>query len=162
MFVFLLTVAAFSACDKGNLEDYYFDYEGQKKIDEEVIRRYFRANNVDTTKVERTASGLYYLKTKEGTGPKATLGKIVEVKYVGRFAYDNKKFDSSYDRGEVLTVQIGARQVIPGWDEGLQLMKEGEDATLFIPSHLAYGPQGRYPVPPSAVLVFEVEMVKVH
>ncbi|MFD2246309.1 FKBP-type peptidyl-prolyl cis-trans isomerase [Pontibacter ruber] len=159
--LFLLTLATFSACDDKSLDDYYFDYEGQKKIDEEVIRKYFRTNNVDTTQVVRTATGLYYLKTKEGTGPQAEMGKFVDVKYIGRLT-NGQKFDSSYDRGDVFSFQVGAGRVIKGWDEGLQLMKEGEEATLFIPSHLGYGPQGSYPtIPPSAVLVFEIELVKV-
>ena len=60
-------------------------------------------------------------------------------------------------------LKVGAQQVIPGWDEGLQLMSEGEKARLYIPSRLAYGPNPRYgsPIPANSVLIFDVEIVDI-
>ena len=68
-------------------------------------------------------------------------------------------FDSSVERGEPAT--FGVTQVIPGWVEALQLMKEGAKYRLFIPSQLAYGPQGAGPIGPNQTLIFDVELIKV-
>ncbi|WP_299822544.1 FKBP-type peptidyl-prolyl cis-trans isomerase [uncultured Pontibacter sp.] len=159
VFLFVLVAASFSAC--GGDDNYYapFDVEGQKKIDEQVIRKYFRDNNVDTTKVVRTESGLYYLELKPGTGAEIKTGNLVEVMYVGKLA-NNSVFDSSYERGKAFTLTVGARQVITGWDEGLQLMKVGEEARLFIPSHLGYGPYNQGSIPGSSVLIFDIEVLR--
>jgi peptidyl-prolyl cis-trans isomerase A (cyclophilin A) len=106
-----------------------------------------------------TPSGLRYIMHQEGTGkqPKAT--DSVTVHYTGKFL-DGKVFDSSVQRGQPIT--FGLNQVIKGWTEGLQLMKEGGKATLYIPYQLAYGEQG-YPgaIPPKSDLIFEVELIKV-
>lgn len=99
--------------------------------------------------------------TKVGTGAEAVTGKTVSVHYTG-FLTDGKKFDSSVDRGQPFTFQLGAGQVIPGWDQGVQGMKVGGKRKLTIPSALAYGEQGAGNViPPNATLVFDVELLKV-
>jgi peptidyl-prolyl cis-trans isomerase A (cyclophilin A) len=107
-----------------------------------------------------TPSGLRYITQVEGTGrsPKAT--DTVKVHYTGKFL-DGKVFDSSVQRGE--PISFGLNQVIRGWTEGLQLMKEGGKTIFYIPYQLAYGEQG-YPgaIPPKSDLVFEVELIKVH
>mgnify|MGYP005753807915 CR=1 FL=1 len=159
VFLFVLVAASFSACGD-DVDPYTFDVEGQKKIDEQVIRKYFRDNNVDTTKVVKTDSGLYYLNLKPSTGAEVKVGNLAEVHYIGKLI-NGAKFDSSYDRGQPFTFTVGARQVIAGWDEGLQLMKSGEEARLFIPSHLAYGPYGQGSIPPSAVLIFDIEVLRI-
>ena len=109
---------------------------------------------------QSTPSGLRYLTQVDGTGksPKAT--DQVTVHYTGKFL-DGKVFDSSVQRGQPAT--FGLNQVIPGWTEGLQLMKEGGKTTFFIPYTLAYGEQG-YPgaIPPKSDLIFEVELIKVN
>ncbi len=75
---------------------------------------------------------------------------------------DGTVFDSSYERKEPITFPIGIGQVIPGWDEGILLLKEGEKARFVIPSHLAYGSRGAGGViPPNATLIFDVELVKI-
>lgn len=106
-----------------------------------------------------TASGLQYKIIKEGTGAQPTAADEVTVHYTGRLM-DGTVFDSSVDRGEPATFPLG--QVIPGWTEGLQLMKEGGKTEFVIPSRLAYGPKGAGDmIPPNATLRFEVELIKV-
>ncbi|WP_242920971.1 FKBP-type peptidyl-prolyl cis-trans isomerase [Pontibacter liquoris] len=157
--LFLVLSVSFASCGD-TVDPYTFDVEGQKKLDEQTIRQYFRLNKVDTTAVVRTSSGLYYLNDVPGTGVQIKAGDEVEVHYIGKFV-NNATFDSSYDRGDSFSFVVGAGQVIKGWDEGLQLMKVGEEAHLFIPSHLGYGPRGRGSVPPSAVLIFEIKAISV-
>ena len=110
-------------------------------------------------------SGLKYTDTTIGTGDEATRGKKVTVHYTG-WLYNNgekgKKFDSSVDRGEPFTFNLGAGQVIPGWDQGVAGMKVGGKRTLIIPADLAYGSRGAGGViPANATLMFDVELLKV-
>ena len=110
---------------------------------------------------KKTASGLFYVVEKEGTGDKALPGKNVAVHYKGMFV-DGQVFDESYQRGEPISFQLGAGQVIKGWDEGIALMKVGAKYKLLIPYNLAYGERG-YPgaIPPRANLIFETELMSV-
>lgn len=111
---------------------------------------------------EKTSSGLYYKIVEKGKGKKSQKGKRVSVHYTGSFL-DGKVFDSSYRRGEPLDFVAGVGQVIAGWDEGILLLQEGDKAKLVIPSELGYGHRGAGGViPPNAVLVFEVELVKAY
>ena len=97
---------------------------------------------------------------EEGNGPQPTAQDQVEVHYTGKLI-DGTVFDSSVDRGVPAT--FGVTQVIPGWVEALQLMKAGSKWRLFIPSQLAYGPQGTPggPIGPDSTLIFDVELIKV-
>ena len=98
---------------------------------------------------------------KEGTGTEAVKGKRVTVHYVGTLT-DGTKFDSSRDRGKGFSFNLGAGEVIRGWDEGVAGMKVGGLRRLTIPSNLAYGDRGFPPVIPArATLVFEVELLGV-
>ncbi|MEX0813297.1 MAG: peptidylprolyl isomerase [Chitinophagales bacterium] len=109
-----------------------------------------------------TNSGLHYIIEEEGSGNQAAAGKTVKVHYSG-YLQDGKKFDSSVDRGEPIEFPLGQGMVIPGWDEGIALLKEGGKAKLIIPYYLAYGEQGRAPViPPKATLIFDVELIEVN
>ena len=111
------------------------------------------------------ANGLKYTDTTVGTGDEAARGKKVTVHYTG-WLYNNgekgKKFDSSVDRGEPFSFNLGAGQVIPGWDQGVAGMKVGGKRTLIIPASLGYGARGAGGViPPNATLVFEVELLAI-
>ncbi len=110
-----------------------------------------------------TESGLQYEDSTPGEGAIATAGQRVSVHYTG-WLYDDgsagKRFDSSRDRGRPFQFVLGARQVIAGWDEGVQGMKVGGTRRLVIPPTLGYGEQGAGGViPPNATLLFEVELV---
>lgn len=109
---------------------------------------------------DSTASGLRYVVIQEGTGKKPLATSNVKVHYTGMFL-DGNIFDSSVQRGE--PIDFGLNQVIPGWTEGVQLMKEGAKYKFYIPYQLAYGEQG-YPgaIPPKSDLIFEVELIKVN
>lgn len=112
--------------------------------------------------MEKTASGLFYKITQTNAESKApSKGSMVAVHYAGRLV-NGTEFDNSFKRGEPIEFPVGTGRVIPGWDEGIMLLKEGEKATLLIPSELAYGARGAGGViPPNAWLIFDVELVKV-
>ena len=117
------------------------------------------AENGKKAGVTTTKSGLQYEVLQEGTGrsPKAT--DTVRCHYEGRLI-DGTVFDSSYQRGE--PADFGLNQVIAGWTEGVQLMKEGAKFRFTIPYMLAYGEGGAgASIPPYATLVFDVELIKV-
>lgn len=119
----------------------------------------FLKDNGAREKVMTTTSGLQYEVLEEGTGAQPSAGDQVTVHYTGKLI-DGTVFDSSVERGEPAT--FGVTQVIPGWVEALQLMKEGAKWRLFIPSNLAYGPNGAGGViGPNATLIFDVELIKV-
>ena len=119
----------------------------------------FLKENATKEGVKTTASGLQYKITKEGTGSTPKASNTVVVHYKGT-TIDGKEFDSSYKRNEPTEFPLGA--VIPGWTEGLQLVKEGGKATLYIPSKLAYGSRGAGGViGPDETLIFEVELIKI-
>ena len=134
--------------------------EKKKKAEE------FAANQqklVDDMKagMQVTPSGLYYKITEATEGAKPKVGDEVAVHYAGKLV-DGTEFDSSFKRNEPIVIPIGVGQVIKGWDEGILLMKEGESATLLIPSELGYGARGAAGViPPNAWLIFDVQLVDI-
>ncbi len=109
---------------------------------------------------ETTDSGLQYAILEEGDGEQPDDGQVVAVHYTG-WLEDGTSFDSSVDRGQPISFALGRRMVIPGWDEGIALLKVGDKARLVIPSDLAYGEAGRPGIPPNSTLVFDVELVSV-
>lgn len=121
--------------------------------------RDFLEANGKREEVKVTPSGLQYEVLEEGKGPKPTAGDTVVVHYTGRLI-DGTVFDSSEERGEPAT--FGVTQVIPGWVEALQMMNEGSRWRLFIPSDLAYGPNGAGGlIGPNQTLIFDVNLLKV-
>ena len=119
----------------------------------------FLAENKGKDGVRTTASGLQYKVIQEGTGKSPTADNTVEVHYKGTLI-NGTEFDSSYKRGQTATFPVSG--VIPGWTEGLQLMKEGGKYQLFVPSNLAYGERGAgRDIGPNAALIFEVELISV-
>ena len=109
--------------------------------------------------VKETETGLQYLVLKEGKGAKPKMGETVSVHYRGTLL-DGKEFDSSYNRGKPMEFEVG--RVIPGWNEGLQLMAIGSKYKFFIPSSLGYGPRGAgRAIPPNSTLIFEVELLEI-
>lgn len=129
------------------------------KVNEEAGAA-FLGENGKRPEVKTTASGLQYEVIEEGTGAMPKAGDQVTVHYTGKLI-DGTVFDSSVERGEPAT--FGVTQVIPGWVEALQMMKEGAKWRLFIPSNLAYGPNGAGNViGPNATLIFDVELIKVN
>ena len=108
-----------------------------------------------------TPSGLKYVDEVVGTGASPSPGKTVVVHYTGTLE-NGTKFDSSVDRGQPFTFQIGVGQVIKGWDEGVMTMKVGGKRRLIIPPQLGYGARGAGGViPPNATLIFDVELIDV-
>lgn len=119
----------------------------------------FLKENANKEGVKTTASGLQYKEERPGTGKSPQATDMVEVHYRGT-TIDGKEFDSSYKRGETTSFRLN--QVIKGWTEGLQLMKEGGKTIFYIPSNLAYGERGAGGIiGPNETLIFEVELVKV-
>lgn len=118
----------------------------------------FLAANKTKAGVKTTESGLQYLVEREGKGATPKASDTVKVHYRGTLTDGKTEFDSSLKRGQPATFRVG--QVIPGWVEGLQLMKVGSKYKFFIPSDLAYGFRGSPPdIGPNSVLVFEVELL---
>ena len=108
---------------------------------------------------KETKSGLKYNILKNGNGENPSLGDLVKVHYKGQLL-DQTVFDSSYKRNQPIEFKVGIGQVIPGWDEGIMLLKKGDKAKFIIPSHLAYGESGAGGIiPANATLIFEVELV---
>ncbi|MBC7745459.1 MAG: FKBP-type peptidyl-prolyl cis-trans isomerase [Flavobacterium sp.] len=117
----------------------------------------YLAENKTKPGVVTTNSGLQYIILKMADGRKPKPDAEVTVHYKGTLL-NGKQFDSSYDRGEPLSLQLS--KVIPGWSEGVQLMQEGSKYKFFVPWKLGYGPQGAGgDIPPYSVLIFEIELL---
>jgi peptidylprolyl isomerase len=136
-------------------------FEIEKKNEEEALAKMNKSIDEAAKGFEKTASGLRYKITqKNDSGKPAKRGDKVEVHYTGKLL-DGTVFDSSIKRGKPIEFPIGTGRVIPGWDEGIMLLKEGEKASLVIPPYLGYGERGAGGViPPNAILLFDVELIK--
>ena len=152
---------------KAEIQAYFTEMEKKQRAAAEELGKAnaaageaFLAENGKRVEVKTTPSGLQYEVLTEGDGPRPEANDQFEVHYTGKLI-DGTVFDSSVDRGMPAT--FGVTQVIPGWVEALQLMKAGSKWRLFIPSNLAYGPNGApgSPIGPNATLIFDVELLKV-
>ena len=152
---------------KTEIQAYFTELEKKQRAAAEELGKQnlelgekYLAENGKRAEVKTLPSGLQYEVITEGDGPMPEATDQVEVHYTGKLI-DGTVFDSSVDRGVPAT--FGVTQVIPGWVEALQLMKAGSKWRLFIPSNLAYGPNGApgSPIGPNATLVFDVELLKV-
>ena len=142
------------------LQDLLSDPQTQAEHDRNDIVSYAIDHLLD---VQSMPSGLYYLMVRPGEGELLQPGEQVQAHYRGYFP-DGTEFDNSWRRGQPLAFTVGS--MIDGWNEGLQLLRPGAQAVFLIPSHLGYGAQGlqnrqgKTLVPPNAVLIFELEVLK--
>ncbi|MCB0698865.1 MAG: FKBP-type peptidyl-prolyl cis-trans isomerase [Chitinophagales bacterium] len=130
--------------------------------DDEILQAYFKENNITPKK---TDLGTYYVVKKEGNGRDIVKGANVEVNYTGK-TLDGKTFDSNVDprfgHTDPFPFSAGQGMVIKGWDDAMMYLKEGSKATFYIPSALAYGPNGMGgAIGPDANLIFDVEITRV-
>jgi FKBP-type peptidyl-prolyl cis-trans isomerase FkpA len=170
------TMAYFNNLQMKAQEDEMAKASGQLELEATAIDEYVKDNNLQGTKTE---SGLYYVIEKAGDGPAIEEGDQASVHYAG-YLLNGKIFDTS--RKEVaeahniynpqrdqaggyapFDLQVGVGQVIPGWDEGLSLLKKGDKAKFIIPSPLAYGSRGAgADIPANSILIFDVEIMDVN
>ncbi len=149
------------------IRQYFTSLEEKQKAAAEVAGKQnaelgaaYLKENAKREEVKETASGLQYEILEEGEGATPTKSDRVTVHYTGKLI-DGTVFDSSVERGEPAT--FGVTQVIPGWVEALQMMKVGAKWRLFIPSNLAYGPNGAGGlIGPNSTLIFDVELLKIN
>jgi FKBP-type peptidyl-prolyl cis-trans isomerase len=142
--LFIITGIGFVSCK--TTEENSFEKEM------EILNDYLKTNNIT---VAPTASGLYYIELREGTGEKANAGDTVTVKYIGKLL-NGTVFDSG-----TFTFILGKGTVIKGWDEGIAMMRKGGVAQLIIPSNLAYGANGAGTIQPYTTLLFSVELLDI-
>ena len=135
-----------------------FKSQKEKEISEIIQKNKQMIEEVSKGYLE-TESGLRYTVLSKGNGDSPNKGDLVKVHYKGQLL-DETVFDSSYKRNEPIEFKVGIGQVIPGWDEGIMLLKKGDKARFVIPSNLAYGESGAGGViPPNSTLIFEIELL---
>jgi len=127
--------------------------DGNKKKAEEFLKE-----NKSKSGVKSTKSGLQYEVVTPGTGEQPAMTDTVLVHYTGKLL-NGEKFDSSVDRGQ--PAKIPLKDVIPGWSEGISLMKKGSKIKLYIHPDLGYGKRGYGPIEPNSLLIFEIELLDV-
>ncbi|MEX2513972.1 MAG: FKBP-type peptidyl-prolyl cis-trans isomerase [Cyclobacteriaceae bacterium] len=178
-----INIGVINVVEEEIFEDYFNDLvaeqqkkqaaEAETKLEDDIktIENYISENNLEA---DRTESGLFYVIEEEGDGEKVEQGNKISVNYTG-YVMDGTVFDTSLESKakesntyneerpyEPFTFAVGQGMVIPGWDEGLQLLKNGSKAKFLIPSTLAYGPSQRGEViKPNSILIFDVEVTDV-
>ncbi len=133
----------------------------EKKAQVDQILKDYKSGKLKSN-IKKQPSGLEIYTVEEGDGPTPQAGQKVKVNYYGVLKENGVMFDNSFSRGQPFEFTLGRGQVIPGWDQGLALLKKGSKAVLFIPYAMAYGEAGSPPViPAKADLVFYVELLDV-
>jgi FKBP-type peptidyl-prolyl cis-trans isomerase FklB len=153
LFQFLLLALGIHllSCTSQNQEEYL----AHKKVNEQFLK-----DNATKEGVKTLPSGLQYIVLKEGYGPSPETTESVTVHYHGTLI-DGTVFDSSVEKGKPLTFDVN--QVIPGWQEALQLMPQGAKWRVFIPAHLGYGQRGAgSKIKPNSVLIFDMELISIN
>jgi len=152
---FILAIIALAIITIG----FYFVYKNSGSNGQEIETE---NSNQETELNDNKKQELETEVLKEGSGQEAKNNDMVTVHYAGSLE-DGTKFDSSIDRGEPFVFTLGISQVIEGWDLGILGMKIGEKRKLIIPPELGYGETGTPggPIPPNAVLIFEVELLSI-
>ncbi|MGQ9847577.1 MAG: FKBP-type peptidyl-prolyl cis-trans isomerase [Bacteroidales bacterium] len=144
-----------------SVNEYFETKRKQQNVNEQeelaALQHYLKLSNISTTP---TPSGLYYIVKKKGTGKKPTDTSIVKIDYLLSIL-NGEIIDNTYERNEPFEFQLGKEIVIPGLEEGIKMMREGEEATLIIPSKLAYGSQQYKIIPPYSTLVFDIKLLNV-
>lgn len=143
--------------DLNELESYREKmYHRDQKQEQMLLEDYLERTNIT---IESTNSGLYFIEMTKGNGAKPIPGQTVVVHYTGYFI-DGKIFSTTYRSGEPFKFRFGASEVIQGWEEGIDKMKIGGKYKLIIPSHLAYGAEGKgRKILPYSTLIFEIEIL---
>jgi len=149
--ILILVIALFASCDSDIKEPKVKDYKAENEAE---IKQYIEDNDLVA---ERSDSGLYYMIEEAGTGEQPTVSSNVTVAYKGYFT-NNSVFDESDADG----ISFPLNGVISGWTEGIPYFKEGGNGKLLIPSHLAYGPYGNSRIPGGAVLIFDINLIKIN
>ncbi|MDF7675933.1 FKBP-type peptidyl-prolyl cis-trans isomerase [Neisseriaceae bacterium ESL0693] len=157
----LTVILALSACHSGNNFKSNHDTASATAINQpSSTQDDFLTKNKTAPGVHTTDSGLQYKINREGNGKQPARTDVVQVEYEGRLTNGNV-FDSTAMHGGQ-PVSFPLDRVIPGWTEGLQLMKEGSDYTFYIPADLAYGENSpSSAIPPNSTLIFDVKLIKV-
>ncbi len=142
--------------------------EKYKAIDDSVIRAYLVRNKFEPSSYTKTREGVYVVTlTSNPQGAEAAAGKLVSIKYEGRLItkqQENTIFDTSYTGRslcECLQFVVGDSKIIPGWNVGVPLMRQGDHKLLLIPSYLAYSSIGQGIIPPDSPLLFDMVVVAV-
>lgn len=158
----IFVASALSACKKAD-ETPPIIYSPEKEA--EQIKEWFDLMNTDEYDIDTTANGVFYIIDTPGTGAKVKTGDEVKVKYTGYFV-NGDVFDSSLLRGDGTMTYIHKntdpkKRLIPGWEEGIELLNKGSIAIFLIPSEMAYGEDGSGPIPPYTPLIFVIEVVDI-
>ena len=157
--VFLVLVVVILITTKIN-EPLEVDLSSQNIVPSATINATVQPVATSAAQKQKEVTELTITDEKIGTGDEAVSGKKITVNYVGTLT-DGTKFDSSYDRNMPFAFNLGAGEVIAGWDQGFSGMKVGGKRKLVIPASLGYGPQAVGSIPANSTLIFEVELLKV-
>ena len=128
------------------------------RTQDDLIREYIVRNAFTVTETQK--DGLRYIRLKAGTGDIPAQGKIVKIKYIGRFL-SSRAFDGNMSRTDSMSVTIGGTQTVPGFQMGIEKMRLGEKAVIVFPSALGYGVNGNTSIPGFTPLSFEIYVAKI-